>query len=62
MARPDSAKILQDCRDLLETDVGELIDELGPIIAEELVSRIEATRDEVKKANYVRLQIGRAHV
>jgi hypothetical protein len=47
---------LRECRDLLEHDLCELIDELGPVIAEEVLSLIDSTRDEAKKAEYLRLR------
>jgi hypothetical protein len=51
-----SERLLRECRDLLEHDLGELIEELGPVIAEEVLALIDSTRDEAKKAEYLRLR------
>ena len=51
-----SERLLRECRDLLEHDLGELIEELGPVIAEEVLALIDATRDEARKTEYLRLR------
>ena len=51
-----SERLLRECRDLLEHDLGELIEELGPAIAEEVLALIDSTRDEARKAEYLRLR------
>ncbi len=51
-----SERLLRECRDLLEHDLGEWIDELGPVIAGEVLDLIDSTRDEAKKAEYLRLR------
>ncbi len=45
-----------ECRDLLEHELGEFVEELGPVIAEEVLGLLESTRDEAKKAQYQRLR------
>ena len=54
--RQTSEKLLRECRDLLEHDLGELIEELAPVIAEEVLALIDSTRDEARKAEYLRLR------
>ena len=54
--QPLSQRLLRECRDLLEHDLGELIEELGPVIAEDLSSLISTTRDDLRKREYVRLR------
>lgn len=54
--RHTSERLLRECRDLLEHDLGELMDELGPAIAEEVLVLIDSTRDESRKADYLRLR------
>ncbi|MBK8118950.1 MAG: DUF1631 domain-containing protein [Sulfuritalea sp.] len=49
-------RLLRQCRDLLEHDLGELIEELAPAIAEEVLALIDSTRDEARKAEYLRLR------
>lgn len=49
-------RLLRQCRDLLEHDLGELIEELAPVIAEEVLALIDLTRDETRKAEYLRLR------
>lgn len=51
-----SERLLRECRDLLEHDLGEWLDELGPVIAGEVANLIDSTRDEAKKAAYLRLR------
>ena len=51
-----SERLLRECRDLLEHDIGELIEELGPVIAVEVLTLVDSTRDEAKKAEYLRLR------
>ena len=51
-----SERLLGECRDLLERDLGELIEELGPTIAEEVLGLLDSTRDEARKADYLRLR------
>jgi hypothetical protein len=51
-----SERLLRECRDLLEDDLGEWIDELGPVIAGEVLDLIDSTRDEARKAEYLRLR------
>ena len=41
---------------MLEHDLGELIEELAPVIAEEVLALIDSTRDEARKAEYLRLR------
>ena len=51
-----SERLLRECRDLLEHDLGEWIDELGPVIAGEVLDLIDSTHDEARKAEYLRLR------
>lgn len=51
-----SERLLRECRDLLEHDLGELIEELGPVIAEEVLALIDSTRDEARKSEYLHLR------
>ncbi len=51
-----SVRLLRECRDLLEHDLDELIEELAPAIAEEVLALIDSTRDEARKAEYLRLR------
>jgi hypothetical protein len=54
--QPTSEGLLRECRDLLEHDLSELMEELGPVIAEEVLGLIDSTRDEARKAEYLRLR------
>lgn len=51
-----SERLLRECRDLLERDLVEWIGELGPVIAGEVLDLIDSTRDDAKKAEYLRLR------
>jgi hypothetical protein len=50
-------RLLREARDLLQSDLGEWIEELGPGVAEELQTLANATRDDARKADYLRLRI-----
>ncbi len=52
----NSEKLLRECRELLEQDLGEFIEELGPVIAEEMLVLIDSSRDDAKKTQYLRLR------
>ncbi len=54
--QPTAERLLRECRELLEHDLGEFIDELGEVIAEEVLALIDSTRDEARKADYKRLR------
>jgi hypothetical protein len=54
--QPTAERLLRECRELLEHDLGEFIDELGQVIAEEVLALIDSTRDEARKADYKRLR------
>lgn len=56
MDQHNSERLLGECRDLLEHELGEFIEELGPVIAEEVLALVDSTRDEAKKAQYQRLR------
>jgi hypothetical protein len=50
-----SQKLLRECRDLLEHDLCEWIEDLGPIVAREVSDLANATRDNARKTEYLRL-------
>lgn len=50
-------RLLRECRELLEHDLNEWIKELGPTIAEEVFTLANATRDNAKQSEYLRLRI-----
>jgi hypothetical protein len=54
--QPTAERLLRECRELLEHDLGEFIDELGQVIAEEVLALIDSTRDEARKTDYKRLR------
>lgn len=48
---------LRECRNLLQQDLSEWIREIGPVIAEEVFSLANATRDNARQTEYLRLRI-----
>lgn len=51
-----SQRLLREGRDFLEHDLGALFDELGPLIAEELLSLINSTRDSTEQRKYLHMR------
>ncbi|KYC28844.1 conserved protein of unknown function [Sterolibacterium denitrificans] len=49
-------RLLRDCRELLERDLGEWLDELGPQVAEKLQELADNTRELDKRTEYLRLR------
>jgi hypothetical protein len=53
---PVAQRVLRECRDMLERDLGEWITDLGPLLVEEIHELANATRDSARQAEYLRLQ------
>lgn len=49
-------RLLRDCRELLERDLGEWLDELGPQVVEKLQELADNTREADKRNEYLRLR------
>ena len=50
-------RLLRECRNLLQEDLSEWIREIGPVIAEEVFNLANATRDNARQTEYLRLRI-----
>lgn len=54
--QPIAQRMLRECRDLLEHDLGEWIDELGPTLTEELATLASTTHEDARRSEYLRLR------
>lgn len=55
-SRDPALRILIECRDQLQTSLGQWLQDLGPTIAEELFSLADSTRDTRKQRSYLDLR------
>lgn len=54
--QPAAQRLLRECRDLLEHDLGEWMDELGPALDEALFGLANTSHDDAKRSEYLRLR------